>query len=86
MTVFGCADGVVRLFLATRPCRPHGTRDPLYCWEIDPDPKREFARAIGARFSSVTAKLPIRSGAGEADFCDVPLHANATVAFGVSTR
>jgi hypothetical protein len=38
MTVHRCADGVIRLFsgdLANSPYRAR--RDPLYCWDVDPD-------------------------------------------------
>jgi hypothetical protein len=59
-TAYRCADGVLRLFGGDASASPHkNARDPLYCWDIDPD--RQLAgshrRVI---FDSVQAGLPIR--------------------------
>lgn len=38
VTFYRCADGVLRIFTGDVATSPYGTgRNPLYCWEIDPD-------------------------------------------------
>ena len=55
-----CADGAVRLFTGDPTVSPNkNARDPLYCWEIDPDD----GFSAGKRhviFDHVKAGLPIR--------------------------
>ncbi len=38
LTIYNYADGVARLLTGDRNVSPHNNgRNPLYCWEIDPD-------------------------------------------------
>jgi len=38
LTAYACPDGVIRLFTGCPEVSPYkGFRNPLYCWEIDPD-------------------------------------------------
>jgi len=89
LTVFRCADGVVRLFSGDGVASPlRNARDPFYCWdiqtqgEISASNRREI-------FSTVSGKLPIRPASqAKLDFCEVfPLHGRTQlVVHGVSTR
>jgi hypothetical protein len=89
LTVFRCADGVVRLFSGDRAASPtRNGRDPLYCWDVQVD--REFA-ATNRReiFSTASGKLPIRPASqAKLDFCELfPLSGRTQlVVHGVSTR
>ena len=89
LTVFRCADGIVRLFTGDPAVSPtRNGRDPLYCWDVQPN--RGFA-ATNRReiFSSTTGKLPIRAAAApKLDFCELfPLHGRSQlIVHGVSTR
>jgi hypothetical protein len=63
LTAFASADGVLRLFTGDGTVSPQrNSRDPLYCWEVDPDKDFECTnrRVI---FDSVQARLPIRPAA-----------------------
>ncbi len=89
MTVFRCADGVVRLFTGDPAVSPtHNGRDPLYCWDV----RVEDGFATTNRreiFSSVSGKLPIRAAAApKLDFGELfPLHGQSQlITHGVSTR
>ena len=60
VSVYACADGVLRYFGGSSTLSPYGNdRDPLYCWDIDPD--RDFA-ATNQRllYDTVAAGLPFR--------------------------
>jgi len=89
ITVFRCADGVVRLFSGDPQSSPaRNGRDPLYCWDIHPD--QDFA-ADNRRelFSSASGGLPIRrESQAKLDFCELfPLQGRTQlVVWGVSTR
>jgi len=64
LTAYLWADGVVRLLTGSTETSPYGhPRNPLYCWDIDPD--RGFA-ASNRRivFDSKEAGLPIRDECG----------------------
>jgi len=70
ITAFCCPDGVLRLFGTDSTISPyHNTRDPLYCWEIDP--QQRFAAAEPRTiFDTVAARLPFRPEVEpKADFC-----------------
>lgn len=59
-TFYLCGDGVLRCFCGAGPSSPYGLeRNPLYCWEIDPD---DGFRVTQRRvvFDTFEAGLPIR--------------------------
>ena len=70
LTAYTWEDGALRLFSGDASVSPYKNgRDPLYCWDIDPD--RGFApsnrRVI---FDTFEAKLPMRAEAGpKVDMC-----------------
>ena len=70
LTAYTWADGVLRLFAGDPSVSPYKIgRDPLYCWDIDPD--RGFA-ASNRRviFDTFEANLPIRAESGpKVDMC-----------------
>ncbi|OGG46161.1 MAG: hypothetical protein A3F84_26135 [Candidatus Handelsmanbacteria bacterium RIFCSPLOWO2_12_FULL_64_10] len=59
LTIYHYADGVVRLLTGDRNVSPYDNgRNPLYCWEIDPD--REFgASNRRVAFDTYAAGVPI---------------------------
>lgn len=63
LTAYLCPDGVVRLLTGDATVSPHKKdRDPLYCWDIDPD--SDFLSSNRrVLFDSVAAGLPIRPAA-----------------------
>jgi hypothetical protein len=72
LTSFTCADGVLRLFTGDGTVSPQrNARDPLYCWNIDPN----SAFAPSQRrvvFDSIQQKIPIRPKAyPKVDFCEL---------------
>ena len=75
LTAYTCPDGALRLFTGDGSISPHGNnRDPLYCWDIDPD--RDFSsshrRVI---YDSVDAGLPIRPASSpKIDMCKLLPH------------
>ncbi len=79
LTAYSCPDGVLRLFTGDETISPHGkSRDPLYCWDIDPD--RDFTssrrRVI---YDSVDAGLPIRPvSSPKIDMCKLFPHYRET--------
>jgi len=88
ITVFRCADNIVRLFSGDPKASPtHNGRDPLYSWDIAPD---NFAASNRRElFSSAIGKLNIRrESQAKLDFCELfPLHGRTQlVVWGVSTR
>ena len=89
LTAFTWEDGVLRLFTGDATVSPYKNgRDPLYCWEIDPD--HGFA-ASNRRviFDSVAAKLPIRRESGpKVDMCKLLPGQGKTqiIAYRVSVR
>ena len=89
LTVFRCADGVVRLFTGDRVASPQRyDRDPLYCWDVRTtgEVATSNRRVI---FDSEVAKLPMRRAVRpKIDFCELfPLHGRTQlVVHGVSTR
>jgi len=64
LTSFVCADGVLRLITNDLRISPYGHhRNPLYCWDIDPD--QGFAASnVRVIFDSKKAGVPIRPEAG----------------------
>jgi hypothetical protein len=77
-TVYRSPDGVLRQFGGDARTSPHRrSRDPLYCWDIDP-------RTFGATnqrvvFDTVAAGLPLRSEATPiADMCKLLPHQGDT--------
>ena len=78
-TFFVCADGVLRCFAGEGPSSPYEReRDPLYCWDIDPD---DGFRASNRRviYDTVQAGLPIRPEARPmVDMCKLLFHQGAT--------
>jgi hypothetical protein len=55
-----CPDGVIRLFTNDPTASPYGNdRDPLYCWDIDPDGgfRPSHCRVV---FDATAAGLPVR--------------------------
>jgi len=79
ITVFLAADGVMRLFAndLTRPRPGRGGRDPLWCWDVDPD---GFAitdpRVV---FDTFDARLPIRPECDPGvDMCKLLPHAGGS--------
>jgi len=70
LTAYTWEDGALRLFSGDATVSPYKNgRDPLYCWDIDPD--RSFSpsnrRVI---FDTFEAKLPMRAEAGpKVDMC-----------------
>lgn len=71
-TAYVCADGRLRLFAGEARSSPsHNPRDPICCWDVDPD--YDF-RATNRRviFDSKTAALPMRKETRPMiDFCKV---------------
>jgi len=59
MTAYTAADGVLRLLSGDQTVSPHKAgRDPLYCWDIDPD--RGFAATHRRTvFDTTDAAVPI---------------------------
>lgn len=89
LTAFTCGDGVLRLFTGDGTQSPYRNgRDPLYCWDVDPD--HGFAcHHRRVLFDSVKAGLPIRHEVWpKIDFCQLfPPHGRTQlVVHGVSTR
>jgi hypothetical protein len=88
-TLFRCADGVLRLFSGDSFGSPtQNARDPLYCWDVDPDDSFALSnrRLI---FDSAGAKLPIRPAAvPKIDMCKVlpPQGRTQLLVFRVSVR
>jgi hypothetical protein len=76
VTMFRCADGVVRLFTGdpTVVEPPRGGRNPLFCWDIDPD--RGFAASHRrVVFDTYSAGLPLRPECGPVvDMCKLLPH------------
>lgn len=89
ITLFRCADGVLRLFTGDPKVSPHKNgRDPLYCWDVVPGAEVTVTnrRVI---FDSVAAGLPIRPEAKpKLDFCELFPHHGKTqlIVHGVNTR
>lgn len=79
LCAYAAPDGVVRVFTGDATVSPHRKdRDPLYCWEIDPD---DNYRVTDRRvvFDSVAAGLPIRPGAAsKVDMCKLLPHMGET--------
>ena len=75
VAIYACADGAVRMFSGDGRSSPYkNERDPLYCWDIDPD--RGYApsrpRVV---YDTVAAGLPIRREAlPKVDMCKVLTH------------
>jgi len=69
-TAYRCADGVMRLFGGDASASPHkNARDPLYCWDIDPD-KQLSGSQRRVLFDSVKEGLPIRKASQpKVDMC-----------------
>jgi hypothetical protein len=71
LTAYRCGDGKLRLFTGDRSVSPQANaRDPLYCWEIDPN--QDFAASNRQTvFDSVKSGVPIRPAAvPKVDFCE----------------
>jgi hypothetical protein len=89
LTVFTCADDVLRLFGGSAAVSPHrNARDPLYMWDIDP--RHDFA-ASNRRviFDSVAEGLRIRPRAvPKIDMCKLlpPVGRTQMLVFRVSVR
>jgi hypothetical protein len=89
LTLFRCADGVLRLFSGDAAVSPQrNARDPLYLWDIDP--RKDFA-ATGQRvvFDSIEAKLALRPAAApKIDMCKLlpPVGRTQLAVFRVSVR
>lgn len=80
MTAYTAADGVLRLFSGDQTVSPHrASRDPLYCWDIDPD----TGFAAGNRrtvFDSAEANVSIaRKHGPKADFGRLMPHVGGEV-------
>lgn len=79
VTVFRCADGRIRLFSGDKEASPYQKpRDPLYCWDVDPD--RGFAQSNRRVVFDGRATLPqVRPEAYVmADMCKVLPHAGGS--------
>ena len=82
-------DGVLSVFTGDAGVSPHhNDRDPMYCWEIDPDNQFNVKdrRTI---YDTVAAGLPIRPSASpKVDMCKLLPHSGATqyIAHRVSVR
>ena len=80
ITAYMCPDGISRLFGGDTAASPYGNgRNPLYCWEVDPDD----GFACGNRreiFDSVKAGLPIRHRP-TVDMCKLLPHAGGKSQF-----
>jgi len=75
LTAFVCADGVLRMFTGDPTVSPQrNSRDPLYCWDIDP--AHDFASSNRRTiFDSVGRGLPILPAAvPKVDFCKLLPH------------
>ncbi len=89
ITAYTWEDGQLRLFSGDGVVSPYkNSRDPLYCWDIDPD--RGF-RASNRRviFDTFAAQLPIRAAAGpKVDMCKLlpGQGATQTIVYRVSVR
>jgi hypothetical protein len=89
LTAFTWADGVLRVFTGDPSVSPHrNARDPLYCWDVDPDDGFTCSnrRVI---FDSVKAGLPIRKAASpKIDMCKLlpPQGRTQLILFRVSVR
>jgi hypothetical protein len=72
-------DGVLRVYTGDAGVSPqHKDRDPMYCWELDPD---GGFRLLGSRviYDTVAAGLPIRPGAApKVDMCKLLPHVGNT--------
>ena len=70
LTAYVWSDAQLRLFTGDGGISPyHNSRDPLYCWDIDPESgfRASHRRVI---FDSVAARLPIRSAVSQkVDMC-----------------
>lgn len=79
LTAFTCADGVLRLLSGDGTASPYrNSRDPLYCWEVNP--ADDFACANRrVVFDSVQAGLPIRKAASpKIDMAKILPHSGRT--------
>ncbi len=89
LTAFRCGDGIVRLFTGDKVASPQRyDRDPLYCWDVQPD--RDFAVSQRREiYSSTASRPPFRLTARpKIDFCELFPHHGRTqlIVHGVSTR
>lgn len=78
LSVYHCPDGALRLCTGDADASPYGrSRDPLYCWEIDPDTFAASNRRV--IFDTVEAGLPLRAEATPiADMCKLLPHQGRT--------
>jgi hypothetical protein len=90
LTVFRCADDVLRLFTGDPKISPHRNgRDPLYCWDVQPTFDGATTSERRMLFDSVAAGLPLRVVVRpKLDFCELFPHVGRTqlIVHGVSTR
>jgi len=64
VTMFACADGVIRLLTGDPTVSPyHHQRNPLYCWDVDPDHHFVVTNRC-VIFDSYAAGVPIRRESG----------------------
>lgn len=72
LSVYRCADGALRLFTTDPRVSPYRkSRNPLYCWEIDPD--RNFAASTPrVAFDSLAAGVPMPGEHDTGPFVDMP--------------
>jgi hypothetical protein len=77
-TAYTCPDGVLRSFGGDARNSPYGrSRDPLYCWDVDPRTFRASNRRVV--FDTVAAGLPFRAEATPiADMCKLLPHQGRT--------
>lgn len=82
LTAYTGPDGVLRLFTGDRTISPYQNgRDPLYCWEVDPDASFGVSNRRVV-YDSVKAGLPIRPGASpKVDMCKLLPHAGGRVQY-----
>ena len=75
LCAYACPDGVLRVFTGDATVSPqHKDRDPMYCWEIDPDDGFRVVNRLTV-YDTVAAGLPIRPAASpKVDMCKLLPH------------
>ncbi len=76
LSAYMCPDGIVRLFSGDPKVSPYNNgRDPLYCWDVDPDQGFSVSNRRIV-FDCTASDLPIRRESGtRVDMCKLLPHA-----------
>jgi len=89
LTAYACPDGVLRLFTGNPKISPYcNGRDPLYCWDINPDARFRAENCLVV-FDSVASGLLRAESVPRVDMCKLLPHGGGrtqTLAFRVRVK